>query len=134
MTYRAALNRCWAVVSLLWIAWCLYWPFYAQRQDAQAITADTAETYKLCLQQKGMTAAGCAADRDAYIKLDKRLTSPPGQSAYQSFAGARWQDALSLMILLSLLPVVFGYVLVRSVLEFLLWFARTKTKNLPIRS
>lgn len=133
MRYKTALNRCWGLVSLLWIAWCLYWPFYARRQDRRAIHAETGETYQLCLRQKGMTPATCAADRDAYTNLDERLAWPPEQNVYQSFAGNTWRDALSFLTLLCLFPVVFGYVLIRAVLESIFWFARARPQDVPVR-
>ncbi len=132
--YRSALNRCWAALSLLWIAWCLCWPFYARHQDMRTIQAEAAESYNLCLHQKGMTAAGCAVDRNAYTEFTERLAWPPEQSPYQSFAGKRLADQLSFLTVLCLLPVITGYVPLRAVLEVFLWFARAKPQDLAVRS
>lgn len=132
MRYRTALNRCWAVVCVLWIAWCLYWPFYARRQDRRAIEAETSATYRLCLQQKGLTARQCAADREAYTRMDERLAWPPEQSPYQEFAGTNLRESLSFLAVLCLFPIVFGYVLVRAVLEAFLWFARVRPQDAAV--
>jgi hypothetical protein len=128
--YRSALNRCWAVISLLWIAWCLYWPFYARRQDTRAIEAETAETYNICLHTNGMTPAACATDRQAYTELRLRVTWPREQSVYRSFAGKNLSDALSFFTFLCLLPVVFGYVLLRAGIEAIFWFARIRPERM----
>ena len=130
MKYRSALNRCWATVSILWIAWCLYWPFYARRQDGRDIEAEAAESYSLCLQQRGMTQAACDTDRRAYTRLDERLAWPQDQNAYQTFAGKTLSDVLSFYTLLCLFPVVFGYVLLRAVVELCVWFARVSARRI----
>lgn len=131
MRYRSALNRCWGALSLLWIAWCLYWPFYARRQDKHEIEAQTAETYNICLQQKGMTPATCEIDRQAYTKLEKQIAWPSEQNVYQTFAGKSLSQALSFFTLLCLFPAVFGYVLLRMVVEIILRFAGLKPQDLP---
>jgi hypothetical protein len=129
--YRSALNRCWAAISLLWIAWCLYWPFYARRQDTRAIEAETAETYNICLHTNGMSPAACATDRQAYIELQQRLAWPPQQSVYPSFAGKTVSDVSSFFTFLCLFPVIFGYVLLRAPMEAIFWFARTRPERMP---
>jgi len=129
LSYRAVLNRFWAAVSIAWIGWCLYWPFYARQQDLRAIQAEAAESYKVCLQQKGLTASDCAIDRDAYSKLNQRWTAPPNENVYQTFAGKKLPDALSLFAVICLLPIVTGYVLLRIVLEGFLCFARLRMQD-----
>jgi hypothetical protein len=99
----------------------------------RAIEAEMANTYKLCLQQKGMTPAGCAADREAYTKLEQRLAWPPQRSVYQSFAGKRLGDELSVMAALCLLPILFGYVLIHAVLIGFLSVTRARPQDGPIR-
>lgn len=130
MKSRSVLNRCWAAISILWITWCFYWPYYARQQDQRALDADLAETYSLCLQQQGMTPATCEADRAAYKKLDESLAWPPDQNAYQVFAGRKMSDAISLLTVLCLLPIVFGYALVRGVFEATIW-CRSRFTNAP---
>ncbi len=122
--YRSALNSCWAVVAIAWIAWCLYWPFFARGQDERALQVEAAETYKVCLQQKGVTAADCAVDRGAYTKLNRRWAAPPDENVYQAFAGKKLPDALSFFLVLCLFPVVTGYGVLRTVLEALLRISR----------
>lgn len=111
------------------MAWCLYWPFYARRQDVRTIQAEVADTYNICLQQKGLSASDCATDRAAYTQLKRRLVAPPDQNAYQTFAGRKLSDALSFFTVLCLFPVLIGYLLVRTVLEAFLWFARARPQD-----
>ena len=117
----------------MWIGWCLYWPFFARWQDIRALQAEAAATYKVCLQQKGLTAAECATDRDAYTKLNRLWAAPPDENAYQTFAGKRLPDALSLLTVLCLLPILTGYALLRAVLEIVLWFARARPQDVLSR-
>lgn len=131
--YRSVLNHCWAAVSLLWIAWCFYWPFYARHEDERQIEAETRQTYNLCVQQTDMTRVACAIDRDAYTKLHERLAWPPQQNIYQTFAGQTLSEALSFFAFLCLFPVVFGYALLRAVIELFLWFARIRQQDVPIQ-
>lgn len=119
------------MVSLLWIVWCLYWPFYARQHDRHAIEAEAAQTYEICLEQKGMTPAACALDRDAHTKRLEQIGWPSERSPYQSFAGEKLADAFSLLTVLCLLPIVLGYALVRTVFEVCVWFARARPQDLP---
>lgn len=128
MKYRRTLNRGWAAVSLLWIAWCLYWPFYARKQDRRAFEADAAATYRVCLAQPGMTEAQCAQDRTAYAKFGEQLVWPSEENAYRAFAGKRWPDALAFLTVLCLLPVVAGYAALRLPLELFLLFKYSKQR------
>ncbi len=130
MKYRSALNRCWAAISLGWIAWCLYWPFDARRHDRHAIEADAAVTYKICLHTNGMTPAACATDRQANAELQEHVAWPREQSVYRSFAGKSASDALSFLTFLCLFPVVFGYVLLRAAIEAIFWFARARPQDM----
>ena len=114
-------------MSVAWLGWCLYWPFYARQQDFGAIEAEAQETYRVCLEQQGLTPADCQIDRAAYGKMFREQAAPADENVYQVFAGKRWQDALFFYAVLVLLPLAAGYILLRGLLEIVLWAGRLMT-------
>lgn len=114
--YRAVFYVCCLAGAALWIAWCLYWPFYARRQDMREALVEIDQAYRFCLQQEEMTAANCSADRAARLSSERRLIAPPGENAYQSFAGKSMGDAIVFMSTLCLLPLLLAYAVLRVLL------------------
>jgi hypothetical protein len=130
LKYRAALNRLYLATGLLWIAWCLYWPFLVRDQDIQEVMTEANEAYEVCLQQRGVTPTDCSTDRTAYEKLLREMAAPPQENAYQSFAGENASDAIAFMSVLCLVPPLIVFALIRLVLEVWLFFAHTKGRDI----
>lgn len=136
LKYRTALNFCFVLVTAVWIAWCLCWPFVARHQDIQRSVAEATATYEVCLQQRGVTAGDCRHDQQVYRQLLSNAVAPPDENAYQVFAGKKIGDAIRFMSVLCLLPPVVAFALVRLTLEFALVLARLRSADVrtpPLR-
>jgi hypothetical protein len=132
LKYRRTLILCYTACALLWIAWCLYWPFFARDQDFEQADTEAAKAYEVCLQQPRVTAQACRADRESYQKLLRDAAAPPGENVYQVFAGNQLGYAIAIMSALCLLPplVVFGFL--RLLLELALFLGRLVPKAVRV--
>lgn len=130
--YGRALNLCFAVVAVLWTGWCLYWPFQARQQDLREALTEAQESYQVCLQKQFVTAADCRSDRDGYAKLLRNIVAPPGESAYQSFAGKNTRDLIAFMARLCLLPPLIAFALLRLLLEICIFLARVRHEGIRV--
>ena len=125
LKYRTALNRLYLATGLLWIAWCLYWPFLIRKHDIQEAVTEAEEAYKVCLEQHAVTEVDCRKDRAAYETLLRNMVASPQENAYQSFAGENPLDAIEFMSVLSLLPPLIVFAFLRLLLEMWLSFAHS---------
>jgi len=101
---RRAINLTVALVGAAWIAWCLYWPFWARQQDTREALKEAEASYRVCLEQRALTRADCTRDRAAYEQLWRELIAPHYENVYQSFAGGNPRQTLALMLTLCLAP------------------------------
>lgn len=124
LKYRTTLNVCYLCLGVLWVAWCLYWPFLVRNRDIRQATAEAEQSYRVCLEQPGLTRADCHNDREAYEQLLRATLAPPEENAYQLFAGEKASDAIAFMSALCLLPPLIVFAFARFVLEVCLFFAR----------
>ena len=112
--------------GLLWIAWCLYWPFLARDHDFREAATEAEEAYRVCLQQRVAGAAACRKDRTAYEALLRNVVAPSQENAYQSFAGKDPLGAIEFMSVLCFLPPLIVFASLRLALEICLAFAHSK--------
>ena len=112
--------------GLLWVAWCLYWPFLARDHDVQEAVREAEEAYKVCLQQHVVSVADCRRDRSAYEQLLRTMVAPPQENAYQSFASKDPLDAIEFMFALCFLPPLIVFASLRLALEIWLSFAHLR--------
>ena len=118
------------VLTVLWIGWCLYWPFVARAQDIRQANREAAAAYSVCLNRHAVTAAACKADREAFAQLLREAVSPPDQNPYQRFAGRHLPDAIRFMAILCLVPPLLFYAILRAVLEIGLRVIRPRPPSL----
>ena len=130
LKYRVALNRLYLATGVLWIAWCLYWPFRARNRDIREADIEAQETYKVCLQQRAASPADCDRDRTEYKKLLRNMVAPQQENVYQSFAGENAIDAIGFMFVLCLLPPLVVFAFLRLLLEVWLFLAARRPANL----
>ncbi len=123
------LDRGFVVVSTLWIAWCLCWPFIARQHDLHLADTEADQAYRVCLQQPAVTTADCKADHEAFRNRLRIAMVSPEQTAYKWFAGRRVKDATIFMAILCLAPPLILFVVFRLTLEGLLCFARFRSRH-----
>ena len=114
------------MVAALWIAWCLYWPFFARKQDIHRAFKEADQDYRVCLQEHIARSSDCLEDRDLSRKRLQHAVAPPEENAYQRFAGRNFGDALTFMATLALLPPLLLYALARLAMQGV----RLKTRDL----
>ena len=103
LRWQTAFHRCYAILTSLLMAWCLFWPIYARKLDLEAISKEVRETYKICLQQPGVSQKDCANDRDFSRNFQRKLIAPPDKNPYQSFVGS---GSLAMIFTLTALCIV----------------------------
>ena len=97
-------------MAIVWLSWCLYWPYFALHQNAQAAIREADETRKVCFQQPGLTPVDCDLDHRLYKQRLLQATMPSGRSAYQSFAGQTAEAVIGFMSALIAIPLLALYV------------------------
>lgn len=116
-------------MTAVWTGWCLCWPFVARHQDMQRSVAEAAATFKVCLQQRGVTITDCRHDQQVYQELLASAVAPPHENAYQIFAGKKTGDAVLFMFVLCLVPPAVAFAVVRLTLELGLFLARLRSTD-----
>ena len=105
----------------MWIGSCLYWPFYARELDLKSVSMEVQETYKVCLQQPGVSKQDCLNDRAANKKFQGNWIAPPGKNVYQTFAGGSPLAMMVAIAVLCVIPPVLLYPLVRGIAAIFAW-------------
>lgn len=93
---------------------------------------EAAKAYEVCLHQPRVTAQACGADRESYQKVLRDAAAPPGESAYQVFAGNQLGHAVAIMFALCLLPPLVVFAFLRLLLELALFLARLLPKAVRV--
>jgi hypothetical protein len=114
------LNRIWVIVSVLWMFWCLIWPYYARHQDLILAEHEAQEEYRTCLSLAVVPQDICRHDRVSRTRFLSDLVAPPTENVYSRFAGAVPKDAIAFYIALCGIPVLVSYCIARMALELVL--------------